>query len=106
MGNEYQLQLDPGERGITDQRLEAILCKAPNYHGRVQYPHHCAFEFRTPETLTRGDHSMPDLYVIGQDHQVNICQYGDYDTTINVLGRLVDELVSEATFESITVIKP
>ena len=106
MGYEYLVRIDPEDEPITEERLERILELVPNYYARVQYPGNVAFEFRTSSRLPAVADKWPDVYVIGDGRDIVICQFGDYATTIQVLGTLVEVLTSESRVERVTVLKP
>lgn len=105
MGCEYLVRLDEQDGPTNVERLEEVLSRLPHYFGRVKYPNDDAFEFRT-ETRIEDTDSMPDLYVIARGGEINVCQNGDYLVTVQVLGAIVAEFVSEAKSEHIEVIKP
>jgi hypothetical protein len=102
MGCEFLIKLDDDSCDVTNQQLEDILKILPNYSGRVQYPDNEAFELRSKTNLN----GMPDVYVIGKNREIWICQNGDYLILLQALGALVVEFVTESKSECIKVLKP
>jgi len=109
MGNEYAITIDPEDSPITDERLEEFLRVLPHYFACVKYPDNNAFEFRTGNTLPHvvdGKTKMPDSFVTGKGREILICQNGDYNTAVFILGALAKEPVSKSKVERITIRKP
>lgn len=101
MGQEYVIRVNQDQIPKISE-LDEILKSLPHYYGVTRCDGSEAIEFRTQQTLDDIS-GMPDVSVSCCKRDIVICQFGDYKTTVLVLGFLVADFVSDAADEHVDV---